>query len=188
MSTTENIGTLSMILVVVLLVQFYLGSYTHKMIGLETIQIIQTIYFSRMIVPPTSTSLLQSMNNIQYSATGYENSELLFSKSLVETLQSESYGSMSPEFSAINLQKYFLLNVNITILPVTIVVVIFLFKTFQKIRNRNQCIENKEQDDINKYTYLRRSWQWIYDHLVFPSIMMLNMMCFFSTILYLTSE
>ena len=72
-----------MIIIVLILVQFYLGSYMHKMIGLETIQIIQTIYFSRMIVSSTSTSLLQSMNNIQYSATGYQNADLIFGSSLM---------------------------------------------------------------------------------------------------------
>ena len=68
----------------------------HKMIGLETIQIIQTLYFSRMIVSSTSTSLLQSLNNIQYSATGYQNSDLIFGKNLTTLTQSESYDTMSP--------------------------------------------------------------------------------------------
>lgn len=73
LDTQGSISAISTVLIVLLLLQFYAGSYTHKMIGLETIQVIQTIYFSRMIVSSKSTSLLQSINNIQYSATGYHN-------------------------------------------------------------------------------------------------------------------
>ena len=41
---------------------------------------------------------------------------------------------------------------------------------------------------MDKYTDARRSCQWVYDHTVFPFIMMLNMVCFFSNILYFTSK
>ncbi len=36
-------------MMILLLLQFYVGSYFHKMIGLETIQVIQSIYFVRMV-------------------------------------------------------------------------------------------------------------------------------------------
>lgn len=48
------------------------------MIGLETIQVIQSIYFVRMLVPAKETSILNSMNIIQYSASGYENALTIF--------------------------------------------------------------------------------------------------------------
>jgi hypothetical protein len=76
--TAKNIGTMSLVLVILLLLQFYLGSYVHKMIGLETIQVIQSIYFARMIAKSPPTSILSSMNVMDYSASGYENSEILF--------------------------------------------------------------------------------------------------------------
>lgn len=78
LSTTKNINLISSVLIALLLLQFYLGSYSHKMIGLETIQVIQSIYFVRMIATSASTSVLNSMNVIQYSACGYENAELFY--------------------------------------------------------------------------------------------------------------
>lgn len=65
------ISTLSTVMIGCLIGQFYLGSYFHKMIGLETLTVIQIIYFVRMIGPESSASILSSFNTIQYAATGY---------------------------------------------------------------------------------------------------------------------
>jgi len=78
LDTHKNISTISLVMILLLLLQFYIGSHFHKMIGLETIQTIQTIYFVRMVSTSSQTSLLSSMNLIQYSASGYENAQLLF--------------------------------------------------------------------------------------------------------------
>lgn len=55
-----------------------MGSYVHKMIGLETIQVIQAIYFVRMITPSSSSSLLSSINGIQYVSSGLQNAEWIY--------------------------------------------------------------------------------------------------------------
>lgn len=89
-------------MVILLLLQFYLGSYFHKMIGLETIQVIQSIYFVRMISRSSQTSILYSMNVIQYSASGYENAELFYGS--LEELNKNSMGEMASEFKAINMK------------------------------------------------------------------------------------
>lgn len=78
LKTYNNISTISLVMVILLLIQFYVGSSFHKMIGLETIQVIQIVYFVRMISKSSSTSILSSMNMIQYSASGYENAEILY--------------------------------------------------------------------------------------------------------------
>lgn len=61
---------ITLVLTVILLLVFYLGSYVHKMIGLETIQVIQAIYFVRMTAPSSSSSLLSSINSIRYACSG----------------------------------------------------------------------------------------------------------------------
>ena len=69
---------ITLVLTLLLLLQFYLGSYVHKMIGLETIQLIQAIYFVRMLTPSSSSNLLSSINGIQYASSGYQNAAWLY--------------------------------------------------------------------------------------------------------------
>jgi hypothetical protein len=78
LQTHKNVGMITMVLTLLLLLQFYLGSYVHKMIGLETIQLIQAIYFVRMITPSSSSNLLSSINSIQYASSGYQNAAWLY--------------------------------------------------------------------------------------------------------------
>ncbi len=70
----KNVAMIALIFVIVALIQFYIGSYSHKMIGLETINITQLIYFLRMLKNENSKMILGSLNSIKYSATGYSNS------------------------------------------------------------------------------------------------------------------
>jgi cysteine-rich repeat protein len=74
LATQKNINLITLLLTILLLLQFYAGSYSHKMIGLETIQVIQSVYFVRMAAASSSSSLMNSINSIQYSAGGYHNS------------------------------------------------------------------------------------------------------------------
>ncbi len=78
LETHKNINLITLILTGILLLVFYLGSYAHKMIGLETIQVIQSIYFVRMITPSSSSSLLSSINGIQYASSGLQNAEWIY--------------------------------------------------------------------------------------------------------------
>ena len=55
----------------ILCIVFYLvSSYFHKMIGLETIQFIQLIYFSRLMSPGASQPSFYGFNSLKYS-NGY---------------------------------------------------------------------------------------------------------------------
>ena len=70
---------MSLIITVLILVQFFVGSYYHKMIGVETIQILQFFYFVRVIIEQTFTTFLNSMNVLKYTAYGgYSNYEYLY--------------------------------------------------------------------------------------------------------------
>ncbi len=57
----------------------------------------------------------------------------------------------------------------------------------RKYYYRTKYIKTSEQYSKDKYTILKRSTQWIYDHFVFPYTMMFNMISFFNLMLYLNS-
>ena len=142
LSTHKNINIISTVLIFFLLLQFYVGSYVHKMIGLETIQVIQSIYFVRMLVPAKETSILNSMNIIQYSASGYENAEILFGD--LTSAENHSLGTVAPEFSQIALKKFFLLNVNFSMIPLVIAIVLYIVSLARKYNSRNIFMESKD--------------------------------------------
>ena len=48
------------------------------MIGLETLQVIQTIYFVRIAMISEESALLNSLNNLKYTTVGYSNPQLMF--------------------------------------------------------------------------------------------------------------
>ena len=60
----------SLIITILILLQFFVGSYIHKMIGIETIQILQFFYFVRIIIEQNQTTILNSMNVFKYTAYG----------------------------------------------------------------------------------------------------------------------
>ena len=61
------------------LIQFLIGSYYHKMIGLETVQILQLAYFLRIATNQHNTFFLAALNPLKYSAYGgYTDYTLLY--------------------------------------------------------------------------------------------------------------
>jgi hypothetical protein len=52
----------------------------NKMIGLETIQIFQLVYFVRSIVSTRHTTILTAFNNLKYTAMGITNGDFLLGK------------------------------------------------------------------------------------------------------------
>jgi hypothetical protein len=50
------------------MVQFFMGTFFHKMIGLETIQVLQFAFFVRMMFDNENTFMLNSLNPLKYSA------------------------------------------------------------------------------------------------------------------------
>ncbi len=92
------------------------------------------------------------------------------------------YGSTTEEFLIIDLKRYFLLNVNLSLVPVIIAVVALIVSLIRKYKARNEFVETKEQEKKDKYTQFRRSFQWVYDHFTFPYIMMFSLVCYFQSI------
>lgn len=61
------------------LIYFIVAAYFHKMIGLETIQILQFHYFLTMIVEQKKSVFLKSLNVLMYTAFGgYSNYNLFY--------------------------------------------------------------------------------------------------------------
>lgn len=80
------------------------------------------------------------------------------------------------------------MNANFFLIPVFIAVLAYAFSLFRKYRQRSQYVENKHQEQKDRYTEYNRSALWVYDHFVFPYIMMFNPIMLFNTILYLYSD
>jgi hypothetical protein len=73
----SSIGFL--IVTVLHLLFFFVASYFHKMIGVETINILQFHYFLTMIVDQKKTVFLKSLNVLMYTAFGgYSNYQILY--------------------------------------------------------------------------------------------------------------
>ncbi len=68
-----------MIITVLHLLFFFVASYFHKMIGVETINILQFHYFLTMIVDQKKTVFLKSLNVLMYTAFGgYSNYQIFY--------------------------------------------------------------------------------------------------------------
>ncbi len=177
----------SFIITMLILLQFIIGSYFHKMIGLETIQIIQFFYFVRVIIEQKLSTFLNSMNVFKYTAYGgYTNYEAVYGDESEEA-NSATFMTVSENFVTVGLMKRFSLNVNITLVLPALVVVGFLIYLIRKYIKRSQYLKTLEQSEKDQYTVLRRLCQWFYDHFVFTYLNIFNMIVFFSTILYLQS-
>ncbi len=55
----------------------------------------------------------------------------------------------------------------------------------KKYSLRKKFMDNLDLEIKDKFTKIRRSTQWIYDHFVFPYTMMINGIVFFNSIAYL---
>jgi hypothetical protein len=66
----EAVGTAGFVLGMICLVCYLISTFFHKMIGLETLQFIQLIYFVRIIASEASQSSLNAFNSLKYS-NGY---------------------------------------------------------------------------------------------------------------------
>ncbi len=70
------------------MIQFFIGTFFHKMIVLETIQVLQFAFFVRMMVDLDNVFILNALNPLKYSAYGgYSNYEMFFGS---ETKQIQS--------------------------------------------------------------------------------------------------
>jgi hypothetical protein len=134
------------------LVQFYLGSYLGKMIGLETIQIFQFVCYARFLVFTKNTTLLNSFHDFKYTSSGFSNPELLFGAQKVSQSQ-----LVSEEFNKIDLQKYYLLNINFWLILIILVVLLYVVVSVRKWFEWRTLIKGIEPSAKYKYVLTKRS-------------------------------
>jgi hypothetical protein len=113
------------------------------MIGLETLQIIQTIYFARMVITSSNSALLNSLNDLKYTAVGYSNPKLFFDD--LKSAKHDVYISQRGEFQSIGMNKFFLLNIDLFLLTILIVALINLKYFHRKMKIRSEYIRTKVQ-------------------------------------------
>ena len=170
-----------------ILILFFFSSYHHKMIGLQSIQILQFLYFIRMTIDQKHSSVLNAMNLLKYTAFGgYSNFEVLFgtnSKGIISLTNM----TVNQEFVYVGLFKYFFLNVNWSLISLIIVLVFYAIVFARKCYQRNKYIRNRNLENKDRYIMLRRTCQWVYDHFTFPYVMLFSFIVFFCTILSLKS-
>jgi hypothetical protein len=72
-------STVSLAVTIILMIQFFLGTFFHKMIGLETVQVLQFAFFSRMMLNLENVFIINALNPLKYSVYGgYTNYQLFF--------------------------------------------------------------------------------------------------------------
>jgi hypothetical protein len=97
--------------------------------------VIQSIYFVRMAAASSSSSLMNSINSIQYSAGGYHNSYIFYGDTT--DVELSLFSSTGDEFLMIDLKRYFLLNANLCLFPIIIAVVVYAVSLLRKYKARN---------------------------------------------------
>ncbi len=181
-------STVSFAITIVIMLQFFLGTFFHKMIGLETIQVLQFAFFARMMVDLENVFIFNALNPLEYSAYGgYSNYEIFFGSETKE-IQSQTTAEVSEEFLSVGMLRYFLLNVNLTLILPALSLIIYGILLMIKFRKRNNFMKSGLQSEKDLYTDAKRRSQRIYDNAVFPFVNALNMASLFCAILDLESS
>jgi len=77
------------------------------------------------------------------------------------------------------------MNINFTLIIIFLVLIIYIMTLLRKISMRKRYIKTLDQSHKDLYIKYSRQVEFVYENFVFPNTMMVNMMCFFNTILYL---
>ncbi len=118
---------------------------------------------------------------------GYSNYHVFYGD-LNNEVTSLTYATVPQNFSFVGLLKFFIVNVNFSLILPFIGIIIFIVYMVKKYQIRNKYLATKDQADKDVYTVRRRNAQWVYDHILFPWINIFNMITFFCTIMYLQSS
>lgn len=113
------------------------------MIGLETLQILQFVYFARVIVRQKISQFLQSMNSLKYAAIGgYSNYAFLYHTTSSEAINLSS-ANMDKKFLSAGLMKFYTLNVNLSLILPIAALLYYAFKLIKKFLKRNQYLQTR---------------------------------------------
>lgn len=113
------------------------------MIGLETLQILQLLFFARVIVDQKFTYFLQSMNFLKYAAYGgYSNYALIYNTDSQEAMNL-SYMTVDKKFLSAGLMKFYTLNANLTLFFPALGLIYFTFVLAKKYHKRNRYLQNR---------------------------------------------
>ncbi len=116
LSDFKNLNILSLAIIGFALLQFLISTYLHKMIGLETLQCIQTIYFVRMTINNFyESSSIYGLNGLNYSNGFSYNSG-----------NTNDLSAIPSYFTKLDLSLKFLDNVNIMIIPIVLAGTVYL--------------------------------------------------------------
>ncbi len=134
--THKTVGIISFALGIVALACFIISNYFHKLIGLETIQFIQLIYFSRIVFSGDAQSNVLAFNSLKYS-NGYSEINLSGAKADVNAAE------IPPIFFKIQLQMYYLDNCNTMIIAVILATVGYVLYFVRRTRALSVYKETK---------------------------------------------
>lgn len=165
---------------IICLLFYLISSYFHKMIGLQTIQFIQLIYFSRLICQNANQSSFYGLNSLKYS-NGYN--EITSGHTSLQT-----YKSLEPSFVRLQLSLYFLDNCNLMLIPIGFASIGYVFYSIKRSYHRSMFIEKNERIHQDKYTIASRKVNLFYDNLIFAFTLSLMYVVFFSSVIYLKSN
>jgi hypothetical protein len=170
------------------MIQFFVGTFFHKMIGLETIQVLQFAFFARMMLDLENVFIFNALNPLKYSAYGgYSNYEMFFGSETKE-IKSETNAEVSQEFLSVSMMRYFLLDLNLTLVLPALSLIVYTVLVMIKFKKRSNFMKSGLQSEKDLYTFSKRRSQRVYDNAVFPFINVLNMASLFCAILDLESS
>ena len=169
-------NTTGLVIGVICLTFYLVSSYFHKMIGLETIQFIQLIYFVRLISGSGVTSSFYAFNTLKY-ANGYNDILSTSSNSV------EDFKSIPVSFIKLNLKLYFLENCNLMLIPIALATFAYFYYAVKKSRSRTLYSQTKDKIHKDLMVIQNRKLEWIYDSLIFSFTLSLLYLIVFSMLL-----
>lgn len=178
----EAVGTAGFVLGMICLVFYLLSTFFHKMIGLETLQFIQLIYFVRVITSEYSQSSLLAFNSLRYS-NGYND---IYKMGEIEN--SKLANQIPAIFLNMNMKLYYLDNCNLMLIPIGLATLAYVYFSIKKARTLKNYLETKELFLKDEFFDLRRKVDLVYGNFIFSYILSLLYLTVFSMLLYELSK
>lgn len=177
----KTAGLISFAFGITALVCFVVSNYFHKLIGLETIQFIQLIYFSRIVFSGDSQSNVLAFNSLKYS-NGYSEINLSGAK------PNANAGEIPPIFFQIQLRMYYLDNCNTMIIPIILATLAYVVYFLRRTRANSVYQQTKQISIRDNIVDMSRKITWIYENFIFPYTLSLLYLTLFQMLMYELSD